>query len=138
MSQSHAPLDPNERIEVSVMVRPRRPLEELEARLNQPAAEPLSREDYAASFAAEPADVAKVEAFARQHSLKVVESSAARRTVRLAGTAADISSAFGVQFFQDGQFRGYTGEVQIPTELQGIVEGVFGLDSHPVARHHNP
>jgi kumamolisin len=134
MSESHAPVDPNERIEVSVTVRPRRPLEELEARLNQPAAEPLSREDYAASFAAEPADVAKVEAFARQHSLKVVESSAARRTVRLAGTAADISSAFGVQFFQDGQFRGYTGEVQIPPELQSIVEGVFGLDSHPVAR----
>jgi kumamolisin len=134
MSESHAPVDPNERIEVSVTVRPRRPLEELEARLNQPAAEPLSREDYAASFAAEPADVAKVEAFARQHSLQVVESSAARRTVRLAGTAADISSAFGVQLVQDGQFRGYTGEVQIPAELQGIVESVFGLDNHPVAR----
>jgi kumamolisin len=134
MSESHAPVDPNERIEVSVTVRPRRPLEELEARLNQPGVAPLSREEYAASYAAEPADVAKVEAFASQQSLDVVESSAARRTVRLAGTAADISSAFGVQLVQDGQFRGYTGEVQIPAELQGIVESVFGLDNHPVAR----
>jgi hypothetical protein len=40
-----------------------------------------------------------------------------------------------VQFFQDGRFRGYSGDVQIPPELQGIVENVFGLDSHPVARH---
>jgi kumamolisin len=134
MSESPVPVDPNEHIEVSVMVKPRRPLDELEARLSQPGAAPLSREEYAASYAAEPADVAKVEAFARQHSLQVVESSAARRTVRLAGTAADISSAFGVQLVQDGQFRGYTGEVQIPAELQGIVESVFGLDNHPVAR----
>jgi kumamolisin len=135
MSESHAPVDPNERIEISVMLKPRRPLEELEARLNQPGAAVLSREEFAASYGADPADVAKVEAFARQHTLEVVESSPARRTVRLAGTAKDISAALGVQFFQDGRFRGYTGEVQTPPELQGIVENVFGLDSHPVARH---
>jgi kumamolisin len=139
MSTSHAPVDPNERIEVSVMVRPRRPLDELDARLNQPGAAVLSREEFAATYGADPADVAKVEAFARQHGLEVVESSPARRTVRLAGTAADISSVFGVEFFQDtasdgGTFRGYTGSVQIPPELQGIVEGVFGLDTHPIAR----
>ena len=138
MSTSNAPGDPNERIEVSVTIRPRRPLAELESRLNQPGAPILSREEFAASYGADPADVAKVEAFARQHGLEVVESSPARRTVRLAGKAADISSAFGVEFFQDqtseGTFRGYTGSIQVPPELQGIVEGVFGLDTHPVAR----
>jgi kumamolisin len=135
MSETHAPVDPNERIEISVMVRPRRPLEELEARLNQPGAAVLSREEFAASYGADPADVAKVEAFAGQHNLDVVESSPARRTVRLAGTTTDISAVLHVQFFQDGRFRGYSGDVQIPPELQGIVENVFGLDSHPVARH---
>jgi kumamolisin len=134
MSASPAPIDPNERIEVSVTVRPRRPLDELEARLNQPGAAPLSREEYAASYGGDPSDVAKVEAFARQHGLEIVESSPARRTVRLAGKAADIATAWGVQLIQDGEFRGYTGAIQIPSELQGIVEGVFGLDTHPVAR----
>src|SRR3981081_2268418 len=139
MSTSNAPVDPNERIEVSVMIRPRRPLAGLEARLNQPGGVILSREEFAAGYGADPADVAKVEAFARQHGLEVVESSPARRTVRLAGTAADISSVVGGAFFQDtasagGTVRGYTGSVQIPPELQGIGEGVFGLDTHPIAR----
>ena len=54
MSESHAPVDPNERIEISVMLKPRRPLEELEARLNQPGAAVLSREEFAASYGADP------------------------------------------------------------------------------------
>src|SRR5437879_888003 len=39
------PANPDERAEISVMVRPRRPLSELEARLGQ---QPLSREEFAA------------------------------------------------------------------------------------------
>jgi len=125
------------------MVRPRRPLEELEARLNQAApAQPqpyLSREEFAASYGADPADLAKVEAFARQHGLEVVESSPARRTVRLAGRAADISAAFGVDLQQHQDAEGITYRVpsappQLPAELKTIVEGVFGLDTHPIAR----
>jgi len=69
----------------------------------------------------------------------VIESSPARRTVRLAGRAADVANAFGVRFVPkqspDGNtFRGYEGEISLPGELQEVVQGVFGLDTRPVAR----
>jgi kumamolisin len=132
------PVDPDERIEVSVIVRPRRPLEDLDARLGQ--GQPyLTREEFAASYGADPADLAKVEAFAHKHGLKVVESSEARRTVRLAGRARDVATAFGVQLFQeqlpDGTtVRGYEGAISLSPELKDVVQGVFGLDTHPIAR----
>ena len=135
---THDSVHPNQRIEVSVIVRPRRPLEDLDARLSQ--AQPyLSREEFAATYGADPADLARVEAFAREHRLEVVESSAARRTVRLAGRAAEVANAFGVQLVReqlpDGSIvRGYEGEISLPSELQDVVQGVFGLDTRPIAR----
>jgi len=125
-----------------VTVRPRQPLEDLERRLNQvaPGDQPyLSREEFAAAYGADAPDLARVETFAREHGLEVIESSAARRTVRLAGRAADMNAAFGVELLQyqvtDGStFRGYDGEIWLPTDLEGVIEGVFGLDDHPIAR----
>ena len=133
-SDALGPVDPNERVEVSLMVRPRRPLGELEARLDKP----MSREEFAASYGADPNDLASVERFAHEHGLEVIESSQPRRTVRLAGSAADIASAFGVALQRrrhpDGtEFRAPDGPVQVPAELQGVVEGVFGLDTRPAA-----
>jgi len=98
--------EPDERIEVSLMLRPRRPLAELEARL----AQPLSREQFAASYGAIPSDIAQVEAFAREQGLEVVEASQPRRTVRLAGRAAEISAAFGADILK----LIFTGGYQVP------------------------
>jgi kumamolisin len=128
-------VDPDERVEVSLMLRPRRPLEELEARLGQP----MSREEFAAAYGAAASDLEAVAKFAHAHGLEVVESSQPRRTVRVAGRAADISAAFGValhnEALADGtQARVPDGAVQLPNEVAGIVEGVFGLDTRPVAR----
>src|SRR5258708_5449529 len=89
------PAHPDERVAVSVIVRPRRSLDELEMRLGQ---EPMSREEYAATYGAKPADLDRVVDFARQHGLEVVEVSQPRRTVRLAGRVEDIGAAFGVAF----------------------------------------
>jgi kumamolisin len=130
-------VDPNEHVEVSVILRPRRPLEEVQRAPERP----LSREEFAAIYGAAPSDLAAIEMFARQHGLEVVESSADRRTVRLAGRAADVGAAFGVDLRQvrapDGSvYRAPTGEVLLPAELRPLVEGVFGLDTRPVARHH--
>jgi kumamolisin len=140
--QARRPVHPDERIEVSVTVRPRRPLEDLDRRLDRatPGEQPyLSREEFAATYGADGADLAKVEAFAREHGLEVVESSPARRTVRLAGRAADMNRAFGVELMQyqfpdASTFRGFEGEIWLPADLQGVVQGVFGLDDHPIAR----
>jgi kumamolisin len=135
------PTDPKARIEVSVMVRPRRPHDELEARLTSTQADErpyLSREEFAASYGANPADVAKVTAFAHQAGLEVVDSSLPRRTIRLAGTAADMRAAFGVDLvdYQDARgetFRSPSGPISVPADLDGVIQGVFGLDTRPVA-----
>jgi len=124
---------PDERIEVTVHVRRRAEL--------VLGSEPLSREEFAARYGADPADLARVEAFARAHDLVVVHTSAARRSVLLAGTAAQLSSAFGVDLRLyahpgGGTFRGRQGPISVPAELAGVVEGVFGLDDRPAAQPH--
>jgi kumamolisin len=53
-----------------------------------------------------------------------------------------MAKAFGVGFSYyksddtGHTFRGRTGTIQIPSELQGVVVAVIGLDSRPVARPH--
>src|ERR1022692_2458331 len=78
--------------------------------------------------------------FASEHNLTVKEKSPARRTVILSGTVAAMDQAFGVQLKQyehpSGNYRGRTGAIQLPADLQDIVEGVFGLDNRPQAKPH--
>jgi kumamolisin len=136
------PVDPNEPVDVSVVLRPRRSPEELAAITDQVTAgkrAPLTREEYAAAFGADPADVAAVERFAEAQQLQVVEVSPARRTIRLAGTAAALGAAFGVdlQHYRaaDGtSFRAHSGPVRVPAELAGAVQAVLGFDTRPLAR----
>jgi len=97
----------------------------------------LSREQFAQAHGASDADIATVEDFAAQHGMVVISSNAAQRRVVLAGTAAQMCSAFGVQLeeyeYPDGSYRGRVGELSVPDQLAGVVEGVFGLDDRPVA-----
>jgi kumamolisin len=98
----------------------------------------LSREEFAATFGAHPDDLSKVEAFARENDLTIVEVDAARRVVVLTGPAAALSAAFGVELqlyeHEQGTYRGRTGQLHIPSELAGIITGVFGLDNRPQAK----
>src|SRR5258708_27340764 len=139
------PADPNERIEVTILVRPRPSgaarvsPDELGARL--PAErQHLTREEFEAAQGADPADLAKVQDFARANNLEVLEVSAARRTVRLGGTVAAFSAAFAVQLQRyevDGQsYRGRVGPVQVPTYLLPIVQALLCLDDRPQASPH--
>ncbi|HWF61392.1 MAG TPA: protease pro-enzyme activation domain-containing protein [Nitrospira sp.] len=100
----------------------------------------LTREEYASSHGADSADMAKVEAFARAHNLVVVETSSARRSIFLSGTAADFARAFGttIEHYEHdgGTYRGRVGPLTVPAELGEIVEGVFGIDDRPVAKPH--
>jgi len=139
-------IHPGERIEVTVHLRSRAE-GELGQRLSRLAAqsadvrEHLSREEFAQRYGADPAQIARVEAFARANDLVAVESSVARRSVVLAGTAAKISAAFGVQLAayahpDGGTFRGRQGAIYVPSDLADAVQGVFGLDDRPAARAH--
>jgi kumamolisin len=139
------PADPNERIEVTVILR----------RASAPSAFPstdrlgatppsnrvhLSREAFAAQHGASEDDIAKIRAFATRYGLEVVSERPDRRSVFLAGTAQALSKAFGVQLnrYQSEKttYRGRTGTIQIPADLEGIIEGVFGLDNRPQAQPH--
>jgi kumamolisin len=139
------PADPNERITVTVVLR----------RGSAPSAFPsvdklgatapmerhhLSREEFAAQHGASPDDISKVEAFAKEYGLQVVEESPERRSVFLSGTVEAFSKAFSVQLNRyqhaKGTYRCRTGTLQIPAELDGIIEGVFGLDNRPQATPH--
>lgn len=134
----------DERIEVTVVVKARsedvtKKLQELNSQLPSQRTF-LSREEAAQQFGASPEDIAKIEEFAHEYNLDVVQTSAARRSVVLSGTVADISEAFGVELseyeHQDSTYRGRTGPVHVPAEIASIVEGVFGLDNRPQARTH--
>jgi kumamolisin len=135
----------DERFEVTVRVRRKVPLDvsaHLACHTNQLPAERqyLSHDQYAAAYGADVADMAKVEAFAREHGLVVVESNPARRSVFLSGTAADFAAAFATKIEQyehdGGTYRGRIGELTVPGELDGIIEGVFGIDNRPAAQPH--
>ncbi len=72
--------------------------------------------------------------------MKVLQEHAARRTVILSGTVAQFCAAFGVQLHQmshaGGTYRGRTGGIYLPTEWDGVVEAILGLDNRPQARPH--
>jgi kumamolisin len=126
--------DPAERLEVTVVVR-RRP----QAAAPR-AAGSLSRKHFAAAMGADHADLQKVADFAHQLGLEVSDTNADRRTVVLSGTVAQFSGAFGVDLVRyshpDGDYRGRTGPVLVPRSLEGVVEGVFGLDDRPQMKPH--
>jgi kumamolisin len=143
-SSAIAPADPTERLEVSVLLR-RRARQTLLDRVRtltggDRSVGHISRDEFAQQFGADPADIAAVKTFATSHGLTVVQEHAARRTLVLAGTVAQFQVAFGVQLqhceHPDGTYRGRQGAIQIPSELDGIVEAVLGLDNRPQAHAH--
>ncbi len=138
------PIDPNETVEVSLYLRDPAENDHNQHILGQ--APHLSREEYASKHSADPADIAKVTQFAREHDLTVVEVNAPSRRIVLSAPAAAISAAFGTELqryeYAGGTYRGRTGPLQIPEELSQIVVSVLGLDDRPQAhfhlRHYNP
>lgn len=135
--------DPKEELTVSVRIRrklgaPSLPDPVQVGRTPHGHRQYLSREEFAGKYGASQADMDQVAQFGREHGLSVLESNSARRTVVLKGTVQQMSEAFAVElgmYQTDTEtYRGREGSVQIPAELGGIVEGVFGLDNRQMAR----
>jgi kumamolisin len=138
-------VDPDQQVRVTVQVRGRRAdaaHRRLEAAGDGLAegARHLTRAEFAAQHGADPADLAKVEEFARDHGLEVVRSSVPERSVVLSGTLRAFTDALrtAVELFESprGNYRGRTAAVQVPAGLAPIVEGIFGLSNRPIARPH--
>ncbi len=136
------PVDPNETVEVTVYLRTPT-TSNLANTINEQVqrhGRHLSREEYAANHSASPDDIAKVVDFAGKNNLTVVEKDPVGRKVVLAGTAAAMSAAFATELQRyehpNGTYRGRTGPIHIPAELNQIIVGVFGLDNRPQAQPH--
>ena len=134
---------PDERFEVTLRLRPMTSLDLLSASGVEGDVLPkdrsyLTREQYAAAHGSSDQDVAKVTSFAQEHNLVVVEANQERRSIVLSGTSGDFTRAFGTKLEhyenEEGTFRGRTGGLSIPEDLDGIIEGVFGMDDRPQAR----
>src|SRR5271155_5663876 len=119
-------VDPASSFEVTVTLRgPQLP----ELDTSKPA---LSRAELESGYGASAEDLERVRTTLERYGLKVLESSALTRSVRDSGTAAQMEDAFrpGLGIYrgaEDGEFRGREQALQIPTELEGLVTGVFGL-----------
>ena len=134
-------LDPNEVMQVTVVLRPRssaqkaEPLAKLIARGGR-----VSRDEYAARYGADPADVQKVQDFASQFGLAMSNVNLAARTAVLSGRCCDFGETFQVKMnryeYDGGSYRGRTGFVNVPQELSKIIVSVHGLDNRPQAKPH--
>jgi kumamolisin len=131
------PIDPGQRIEVMLMLRPKTrwtepPGGEVRSR--------ITREDLAARHGAAAADVDRVVRFARDNGLDVVSKDEARRSVVLAGPADKLFTAIqakaGHYEHEGRRFRGREGAIHLPSEIAEVVEGVFGIDDRPAAKPH--
>jgi kumamolisin len=149
--------NPDESLQVTVLLRSRAQAEDartkttratvnekavVDSLLQKRAAERqhLTREQFLAQRGALEEDVQKVEEFAHQYGLSISDTNLAKGSVTLSGTVAQFSSAFGVELLNythpEGSYRGRTGSIHIPTELDGIITAVLGLDNRPQARPH--
>jgi kumamolisin len=129
--------DRNELIEISIVLKPQQKIS-LEAHAGQA----LTHDELHSKYGAKAADVERIRKFASDNGLQVLThgDEAARRTVVVAGTAAAMEKAFGVELndyqHEDGTYRGRSGSIQIPEDLADVIQGVFGLDDRPQARPH--
>jgi kumamolisin len=125
-------VDPEERITALVVVRRREQPPRIVSHHRQ-----LTRHQLAQKYGADPADLARIRAFAKKNGIRVVSASIPKRTVELAGTVARMQAAFGARLqhavFEGRSFRHRRGGLSLPQSLASVVIGVFGLDNRPQA-----
>jgi kumamolisin len=147
------PADPKEKLEVTIVLR-RRPDGPPVPKFDYFATTPPSQrrrmptDEFAAKYGAAPSDIDRVTKFVKEHGLTVVEANAARRSVVVSGTVAQMSEAFAVTLGRyqhtvvrrrhEGPrtetYRGRDGFIHIPHELAEVIIGVFGLDNRRITK----
>lgn len=129
---------PAGKVTVSVIVRRKQPLKPKQITGKQR----MTRAQFRASHAADPAAVKAVRAFAKEFSLTVQPDTPApgRRTIKLTGSVANMQRAFGVTLMQKTMegvvYRVRQGSITLPAELTDYVVAVLGLDNRPQAEPH--
>jgi kumamolisin len=126
--------NPNAVVEVVLKLRRQK---ELPALIDKPDA-PMSREELAKTYGASQADMDAVRNAFSAFGLNVVSTDLGTRSVTLSGSVAALEAAFEVKLFnyahESGDYRGRVGYVHVPVAVDGIVQGVFGLDDRRAVR----
>ena len=157
------PADPKETVTFTIMVR-RRPdgpsMPDFDYWQRTPPGQRqfLSADEFANRHGGAPADFDAVKKFVKEHGMSVVEAHAARRTIIVKGTVAQINAAFAIELKRYDSplprtkwprpserpaapgrqnHRSYEGSLHLPVNLTGIIVGVFGLDDRKVTSSHN-
>jgi kumamolisin len=128
-AETVGPVDPDERIEMTVVLRRRAPL---------PPGR-LTRAELAERHGADPADVALVRRAVEAAGAEVVAVDEPSRRVRVAGTVDVLTGLFGTALEQartpgGSTARQRTGWLSVPSRLSAAVVAVLGLDDRPQAR----
>jgi kumamolisin len=140
--QDIGPVDPGERIEVTLITRRRA---ELPTELvTGPAT--ISTQELAGSYGTDPADIDRVREILAGYGLQVTGTYPGSRRVKVAGTAAQLTRAFGTTLRRVSspepagpgrvEHRYREGRLLVPAGLDGIVLAVLGLDDRPQASPH--
>jgi kumamolisin len=137
--------DPDQIVETTLVLRRTSTLtddEVLKLSSQPPSERKYLTSEQLAGYGSHPEDIAKVVEFAHEHGLAVVDQNPTARTVKLSGTVKALQKAFGVdlKIYEDAtgsrSYRGRTGEIHIPDELEDVVESVHGLDNRDQAKPH--
>ncbi len=130
--QSKGPVDPNETIEVTLVVR--RPHSNSEKLIQ------MDRTSFKNVFGAKEEDLKRIRAFAAAHHLNETAVHPEAGTMKLSGKVADLNQAFKIdlEHFEhpDYEFRSHRDEVSLPEPLNEIVKVVLGLDNRPQLTPH--
>ena len=98
----------------------------------------LTHQELSSKYGASPKDLKAVAAFAKANNLTVLEQNPLTLTIKLQGAVPDLEKAFGTTLktvkVGNQMCRERTGSLKIPADLDGVIEGVFGLDTRPQAK----
>lgn len=128
--ESLGPVDPDERVEATLVLRRRAPL---------PEGVRLTRAELAERHGADPAELSTAADILRERGVEVLEADPASRRLRIAGPAGVLADTFGTSLSRvrrpDGvEHRYREGDLILPDALTGAVVAVLGLDNRPQAR----
>jgi len=135
-------LDTSQRVEVTLVLRRRAALPDSVVA----GSTPLTRDELAEQYGADPADVDLVRRTFTGLGLEVTEVDPASRRVKVTGSIGELARVFGTTLEQVSSpgpagggrvtHRYRQGALFLPAELDGVVVAVLGLDTRPQARAH--
>jgi kumamolisin len=98
----------------------------------------VGRQEFADRYGADPADAQRVRAVLSGLGVQVVAEDLASRRLSVRGDLAAMNRAFGVSLelvsAGDVRHRHRVGALEVPAEVDGVVQAVLGLDDRPQAR----